>query len=194
MLVESQNDTLVKGVKMANIIQRFKKRWDQYQVKLTFAEAGVAEEGEKVVEQEQRWEKAKANHILLVVGNAGAFSQEIIDYSLDMAKRMDYEILALSTSDLSCETFSLFPDSKSQMCTDFNLLAEENSKLFASKAEDAGLRFTHQISYDDVDTAIDSINRKIGDVSFVVNEQLSDMRAERNEERPESRMFVYSVI
>lgn len=179
---------------MANIFQKFKKRWDEYQVKLTFAEAGIHETGEEVVEQEQRWEKAQANHILLVVGNKGTFSQEIIDYALDMAKRMDYEILALSTSDLSCETFSLFPESKDKMCTDFNLLAEENSKLFASKAEEVGLKFTHQISYDDTDTAINYINRKIGGISFVVNEQLSDMRAERNEERPESRMFVYSVV
>lgn len=179
---------------MANIFQRFKKRWDEYQVRLTFAEAGVHEEGEKAIEDIQHWQKAEANHILLVVGNAGAFSQEIIDYALDMAKRMEYEILALSTSDLSCETFSLFPDSKDKMCTDFNLLAEENSKLFASRAETEGLKFTHQISYADVDTAIESINRKIGGISFVVNEQLSDMRAERNEERPESRMFVYSVV
>ena len=147
---------------MGNIFQRFKKSWDKYQVKLTFAEAGVHEIGEEAIENVQRWEKAEANHILLVVGKSGTFSQEIIDYALDMAKRMNYEILALSTSDLSCETFSLFPDSKDKMCTDFNLLAEENSKLFASRAETEGLTFTHQISYDDVDTAIDHINRKIG--------------------------------
>jgi len=180
---------------MANIIQRFKKRWDKYQVKLTFAEAGVHEVGEEVVENVQRWEKAQTNHILLVVGNAGTFSQEIIDYALDMAKRMEYEILALSTSDLSCDTFSLFPDSKKQICEDFDAIAQENSKNFALQAKAVGIKFSHNVEYSDVQAAIDNINKKIGGISFVVDEQIGDRtEIEREESRLQNRLFVYSVV
>jgi hypothetical protein len=80
------------------------------------------------------------------------------------------------------------------MCQDFNLLAEENSKIFATLAEDVRIKFTHQVSYDDTDTAIDYINKTIGGVSFIVDEQLSNRKSEQQEDRPEKRMFVYSVI
>lgn len=155
-------------------LSRTTKKVDDYQVELTFAEAGEHEMGMEMVEERQ---------VLLVVGHKGAFSQEIIAYAIDMANRMDYEILALSTSDLSCDSIGLFPESKKKLCDEFDALAEENSKTFASWAKNSGIKFNHTIQYSDVDTAIDNINRKINKITFVVDEQLQ-----------ESPILVYSVV
>ncbi len=166
---------------MSNFFRRFKeklskttKKIDNYQVELTFAEADAHEVVRETLEKKQT---------LLVVGRKGTFSQEIIAYAIDMANRMNYEILALSTSDLSCESFDLFPGPKKDLCAKFDVFATENSKMFASWAESSGIKFNHTIQYSDVDTAITNINRKIKKITFVVDEQL-----------PENGIFVYSII
>jgi hypothetical protein len=168
----------IKENKMINWIKeklsRTTKKIDDYQVGLTFAEAGEYEMGREMVEERE---------VLLVVGYKGTFSQEIIAYAIDMAQRMNYEILALSTSDLSCDSISLFPASKQKLCDEFDALAEENSKTFASWAQKSGIKFNHTIQYSDVDAAIANINKKITKITFVVDEQL-----------PESGLFVYSIV
>ena len=71
---------------------------------ITFAEAGQHDYAEDVLMEVQEKEESKK---LVVVGKESTFSQEIIDYAIDMAERMSYEIVALNTAPLSCETFKL---------------------------------------------------------------------------------------
>jgi len=96
---------------MAGIFGRIKQKlhrltgkMDSYQEAITFAEAGEPEYAREFSRDEVR----KSSDILLVVGQESSFSQEIIDYALEMAKRMSYEIVALNTAPLSCDTFKMF--------------------------------------------------------------------------------------
>ena len=97
---------------MAGIFKRIRRKLsrtgdkvDKYQEAITFAEAG---ESEYAMETMAEKREAQAPTKLLVMGRESDFSKEIIDYSLEMAQRMSYEILALNTAPLSCETFKLF--------------------------------------------------------------------------------------
>ena len=84
---------------MAGIFGRIKERvhrltgkMDQYQEAITFAEAGEPGYARELIQEEKVKEEPTK---LLVVGRESSFSKEIIDYALEMAQRMSFEIIAL---------------------------------------------------------------------------------------------------
>ncbi|MBW1895230.1 MAG: hypothetical protein JRI91_16300, partial [Deltaproteobacteria bacterium] len=92
---------------MGNFFDKILKRgrsvsdkMDQYQEAITFAEADAYEYVNKPMETKQQEERPGK---LLVIGNGSEFTQDIVDYALEMAQRMSYEILALNTAPLKDE-------------------------------------------------------------------------------------------
>jgi hypothetical protein len=174
-------------------IGRLTDKMDQHQEAIAFAEAGESEHARELLqEQPESQETAK----LLVVGQEGTFSQEMIDYALEMAKRMSYEIVALSTAPLSCDTFKLFSSSRDQLCSDFKDLAEKNAGLFQEAAAREGIPFSHVINFSETDEAVESACKEFGEVAFVVaesQEQRADSQTEQGE-KLQQKLFVYSVV
>ncbi|MBW1752450.1 MAG: hypothetical protein JRI92_04725 [Deltaproteobacteria bacterium] len=179
--------------KIKQRILRLSGKMDQYQEAITFAEAGESEHAREVLqEQPETMETAK----LIVVGQEGTFSQEMIDYALDMAKRMSYEIVALNTAPFSCDTFKLFASSRDQLCTDFKELSTKNADVFQKEAVREGISFSHVIKFSEIDEAIESVCKEFGEVAFVVSasqEQQADSRIEQGE-RLQQKLFVYTVV
>ena len=185
---------------MAGILEKIKQKVlgvsgkvDQYQEAITFAEAGESEHAREVLQvQPESTETAK----LLVVGQEGTFSREMIDYALDMAKRMSYEIVALNTAPFSCGTIQLFSSSRDQLCSDFQELSTKNADIFQKEAAREGISFSHVIKFSEIDEAIDSVCKELGEVAFVVSEsqeQQADSRIEQGE-RLQQKLFVYSIV
>ena len=185
---------------MAGIMEKLKQKVlgasgkvDQYQEAITFAEAG---ESEHAMELMQEQPESQETHKLLVVGQDGTFSQEMIDYALDMAKRMSYEIVALSTAPFACGTIQLFSSSRDQLCADFEKLSTKNADLFQKEAAREGISFSHVIKFSEIDEAIESVCKEYGEVAFVVSEsqeQQADSRIEQGE-RLQQKLFVYSIV
>jgi len=133
---------------------------------------------------------------LLVVGRESAFSEDVVMYALDMAQRLSYEIVALNTAPLSCETFKLFSSSRNKICEDFLALSEENARKFAQEAAQNQVPFEHVIKFSDTDHAIEEIRREKGHIDFVISEaeeDRADMRPEQGD-RPQREILVYSVL
>ncbi|MGD2150208.1 MAG: hypothetical protein PVF99_06345, partial [Desulfobacterales bacterium] len=108
-------------------LSRASNKMDKYQEAITFAEAGESDYAmETMTERREEQEPTR----LLVMGRESDFSKEIIDYALEMAQRMSYEILALNTAPLSCETFKLFSSSRNQVCQEFKSMSEKSADLF----------------------------------------------------------------
>lgn len=185
---------------MAGILEKLKQKvlgvsgkMDQYQEAITFAEAGESDHAREVLQMQPESQETEK---LLVVGQEGTFSREMIDYALDMAKRMSYEIVALNTAPFSCDTFKLFSSSRDQLCTDFQELATKNADVFQKEAALEGISFSHMIKFSEIDEAIDSVCKELGQVAFVVSEsqeQQADSRIAQGE-RLQQKLFVYSVI
>ena len=185
---------------MAGILEKNKQKAlgasgkvDQNQEAVTFAEAGESEHAREGLQMQP---ESKETEKLLVVGQEGTFSRDMIDYALDMAKRMSYEIVALSTAPLSCGTIQLFASSRDQLCADFQELATKNADIFQKEAAREGISFSHVIKFSEVDEAIESVCKELGQVAFVVSEsqeQQADSRTEQGE-RLQQKLFVYSVI
>ena len=143
---------------------------------------------------EQREEQAPTK--LLVMGRESSFSKEIIDYALEMAHRMSYDILALNTAPLSCETFKLFSSSHNQVCEEFKSMSKENAGLFQEAAAEKGIAFDHIVMFSEPEEALESITKEHRNIAFVVSESVEDRVDSRIEdgERLRTNLFVYSMV
>jgi len=185
---------------MAGIFGRIKQKlsragnkMDKYQEAITFAEAGESDYAmETMAEQREEQEPTR----LLVMGRESDFSKEIIDYALEMAQRMSYEILALNTAPLSCETFKLFSSSRNQVCEEFKSMSEKSASLFREAAAEKGIPFDHVVMFSEPEEALESINREHKDIAFVVSESVEDRAESRIEEgeRLRRNLYVYSMV
>ena len=133
---------------------------------------------------------------LVVVGKESVFSEQIIDYSLEMAERMSYEIVALNAAPLHCDTFKLFSEPFKKICEDFETLSKENVKAFREAAEQKGIPFTHIVKFSDSYEVLKEIKHEIGEFEFVVSETEESGSASGSEggENAKRKIFVYSII
>jgi hypothetical protein len=174
-------------------LSRASNKMDKYQEAITFAEAGESDYAmETMAEQREEQEPTR----LLVMGRESAFSKEIMDYALDMAKRMSYEILALNTAPLSCETFKLFSSSHNEVCQEFKSMSEKNARLFQESSSEQGIPFDHVVMFSEPEEALETINREYKDIAFVVSESVEDRAESRIEEgeRLRRNLYVYSMV
>jgi hypothetical protein len=185
---------------MAGIFGRIKQKlsragdkMEKYQEAITFAEAGESEYAMETM-TEERLEQASTK--LLVMGRESTFSKEIIDYALEMAQRMSYDILALNTAPLSCDTFKLFSSSRNQVCEEFKSMSEKNAGLFQEAAAEKGIAFDHVVMFSETEEALQEVTRDNKNIAFVVSESLEDRAESRIEEgeRLRQHLYVYSMV
>lgn len=168
-------------------------KMDQDQEAITLAEAGEPEHAQQLF---QKQPEAQQPAKLLVVGRESSFSGEIIDYALELSERMSYEIIALNTAPLSCETFKLFSSSRNEVCKEFKSLSEENVAIFQQAAAEKGIPFQHVIMYCETDEALEAVSKDFGEISFVVSESEEERVESRTEdgERLQRELVVYSIV
>ncbi len=166
----------------------------QQQRAITFAEAGEHEHAQELL-HEQKVEEHKPGK-LLVVGGESSFSREVIDYSLEMAERMSYEMVALNTAPLSGGAFKLLSSSRKDICQKFQELAEKNVRPFVEEATKRGITLEHFVKFSEVDEAIDEITKEAGHIEFVVSETVGEEVAARveDENRLRQEVYVYSML
>jgi hypothetical protein len=181
---------------LGKIKQKFSKagaKMDKYQEAITFAEAGEAEHAMAAVAEQTEEQQTMQ---LLVVGRESTFSQEIIDYALEMAQRMSYEILALNTAPLSCDTFKLFASSRDQLCEEFKSLSAKNAAVFQQAAAENGIAFDHIVMFSEAEEALQEVTKNNKNIAFVVSESIEDRAESRIEEgeRLRQHLYVYSIV
>ncbi|MBW1858775.1 MAG: hypothetical protein JRI70_01555 [Deltaproteobacteria bacterium] len=167
---------------------------EKYQEAVTFAEAGEQEHVKTLFQADADVAEERAGK-LLVVGREGTFSREVIDYALDMAQRLHYEILALNTAALSGETFRLFSSSHKKLSEDFRELSEKNARPFHEEADRLGVSFAHMVKFSARDQAVEEINKEFSNIEFVVSDSEEEHPEERVEEgaRATQAIYVYSM-
>lgn len=178
--------------KIKNKMRDVSSKMDQYQEAIAFAEAGQNVYAEDFLTEKKAKDETPR---LVVVGRESTFSKEIIDYAIEMAERMSYEIVALNTAPLSCETFWR-SSSRDSICTDFQMLSEHNVQPFREAAEEKGIPFSHIVRYSDSNEVLVELRKEIGEFEFVVSEEEQDAESNRaeNRDRPKQEIFVYSML
>jgi hypothetical protein len=179
--------------KIKEKMQKRSGKMDHYQEANENAKEGQKEYAREAVADEPTVE---ATGKLLVVGRESVFSPEIIDYALEMAERMSYEIIALNTAPLSCETFKLFSSSRNKICEDFEDLSKKNVRAFQEAAEKKDIPFTHVVKFSESYEVLKEIKVEIGEFEFVVSEMEEQENASgtENGEKAKREICVYSIM
>ena len=107
---------------------------------------------------------------LLVLGQQSEFPKDLIDYALDMAARLSYEVVALNAAGFSKQTFRSFPGARDKVCQDFMAVSEENAVPFKEAAAEKGVPFSHVVKFTSPDEAASEVRDQIGDVDYVICE------------------------
>ncbi len=181
--------TLLRKIKTST--QAFVGKVEKTQEAITFAEAGHPQ----IVEEPKVVETAVSGR-LLVVGHETMFSRKVMDYALDMARRMSYEIVALNAAPLSCNAFKPFADSQKRLCDEFQQMSVEHVQDFKQAAEQMGISFTHVVKFSEPEEALETIQREYDSIEFVITDEVpvtSENRASE-ERRPSQQVYVYSMI
>ena len=133
---------------------------------------------------------------LVVVGNESIFPDSVVNYGLEMAQRMNYQIIALNTAPLSCNTFRILQDTGNQMCMEFRENSCQSVLLFEKKAKEKSISFTHVVKFVETDDALEYIRKELGEIRFVVSEpeyEQTTRQFNKNENRMTSGICVYSM-
>jgi hypothetical protein len=174
--------------------QKESKNRDSRKEASSNAKEGKNEPARKSIADETKTETASR---LLVVGKESVFSEEIIDYAIEMAERLSYEIIALNTAPLSCDTFRLFSSSRNRICEDFEEISKKNITAFQDKAEKKKIPFTHVVKFADSYEVLREIKKEIGEFEFVVSEMEEDPEdasVADNGQKPKREISVYSIM
>jgi len=133
---------------------------------------------------------------LVVMGHESMFSDEVIGYAVDMARRMSYEILALNSAPLSCDSFSLFSTSRNKLCQEFRSISEKNAAEFRQAAEAERVPFVHVVKFDEPEQALASLQNEYDNIEFVIADEQPQVAMDRVAEsnRPKRELLVYSMI
>jgi len=133
---------------------------------------------------------------LVVMGMESMFSDEVVGYAIDMAKRMSYEILALNSAPLSCDSFGLFSTSRSKLCQEFRSISEKNAASFRQAAEAERVPFVHLVKFDEPEQALASLQNEYDNIEFVIADEQPQAAVDRVAEssRPKRELLVYSMI
>lgn len=112
--------------------------------------------------------KIRNEGMLLVLGKENDFSQELIDYAVEMATRMSFSILALNAAGFT-QGKDLLPQ---QVFSDFQERSKQNAEKFRQAADKQGVPFAHMVKFNEEDSAIQEIQNdaEIDEIDFVVSE------------------------
>ena len=143
--------------------------------------------------------KDNEERYLLVASQDNMFSDSAVEYALDMAKRMDYQLIALNAIELEHPVIKALSSSRDQICQDLETAAEKNAAAFRARAEKRGLSFSHIVNFSEIDEAIEAVQSQYSNIEFVVSASLEQeeedrvFESNREEKRIEQRLCVYSM-
>jgi len=127
-------------------------------------------------------DKTRGKGTILVAVKGDGFSAPLYDYALNMAKRLDYKLLALNVTDISS---ALPNDKKEKIITAFRESCRQNSRAVQDKAEKIGISFSNVIEFGNMDGAVAKLHAHYPGMRYVLTEPDPDtVRRDDNRTRP----------
>ncbi len=174
--------------KLLEKIQKGKNEVQELQYKVTLAESGIY--------PSQISEPAEAESqtsYLLIMSKSDYFSEHVIQYSIDMAARFGYKILALNIYPLNPATPKNI-QVPSELKKEFKKNSARNAASFKERAASKNITFEHIVMFEQPEVVEKKILNKYKNVRFIISDIADTINQEiRSNLRPEQRVCVYSV-
>jgi hypothetical protein len=116
---------------------------------------------------------------ILVVGRGSVFSEEVMDYAIHLAARLDYDLLALCVLGVDRQ------DAESQ-----GHRALKAVRVFRGKADREGVRCGHVLTSGQLGSAVEELNHRVKRIEFVV----IDSGVDRDEVAQGVTIPMFSII
>ena len=130
------------------------------------AAAAFAEAGEHATARAMI-DKTKGNRNILVVASEERFSDVLFNYSLEMAKRLDFELLMLNVTDAP---LSLSEARKEEETNRFLNESKQNFIALQDRAEQAGVTVNHLIEIGELDDVVHKLKIQLPGMRYVLTE------------------------
>jgi len=126
-----------------------------------FAEAGEHETARSIITPTKQTRK------ILVIGHEDGFSERLSDYALDMAKRLDFELMALNVTSVP---LALSGDRREAATAAFIEGAQHNGAELKEKAAAKGIVFSHRVEIAPQEEVVEKLHREDSGLRYVLTE------------------------
>jgi hypothetical protein len=138
-----------------------------------FAEAGEHETAHRIITP------GKETRKILVIGHGESFSEKLSSYALDMARRLDFELVALN---VTSAPLSQFGEKRDAAIAAFTEGAQRSGAVLQEKAAACGIAFTHRVEIAHQDEVVDKLHAQDSGLRYVLTEpdpQVAKKQADR---------------
>jgi len=142
-------------------------------VAAAFAEAGEHDTARSIIDQEGQRPARK----ILAVGREDHFSDLLTDYSLDMARRLGVELIALN---VTAAPLSLPSSRREETSQSFKESCIANAQQMVELAKSKNVSFTHLVEIGDPDEIIEQMQVKYAGVRYILTEPDPEVVKESN--------------
>ena len=128
---------------------------------VAFAEAGEHGTARSMIEKSVEPRK------ILVIGHEENFSEKLVDYSVSMAKRLGFEIVALN---VTTAPLSMSAERAQDAISLFRRHSQENVSGLEKQAQDSGIGFSHLVEIGHQDEVVEKLHAKYPNMRYVLTE------------------------
>ncbi|MCP4602108.1 MAG: universal stress protein [Proteobacteria bacterium] len=107
---------------------------------------------------------------ILVVGTDDNFSQQLVEYAVWFAKRMEYELIALNCVPFGHEAPKVLSPYQEELQKEFESAAIQGSELLAYRSNIEGVKFSHLVKFGAPDRCIRDAHTEVNGIEFVLAE------------------------
>jgi hypothetical protein len=114
------------------------------------------------------------NRKILVAGLQETFTEAAVDYAINLAERLGYEIIGLSVNPELTTSGGFLTPYKRHLREEFKKRVDATSAGLRQKVAAKGLRFEHLVGFGDLGKAIEDVNHQIKRIEFVITDAKVD--------------------
>lgn len=155
MFKKNKNDAKIK------VAERKQNALRDTAAAMAFAEAGEHETARNMID------KSAGSKTILVIGREDRFSELLAEYSLDMAQRLGFEILAVNTSDAP---LALAAAKREEATAIFRDNCKANVAALREKAVEKGIQFGHLVEIGGQDAVVEKLHAEYPGMRYVLTE------------------------
>jgi len=126
-----------------------------------FAEAGEHETAHRIITP------GKETRKILVIGHGESFSEKLSSYALDMARRLDFELVALN---VTSAPLSLFGEKRDAAIAAFTEGAQRSGAVLQEKAAANGIVLTQRVEIANQDAMVEKLHSQDSGLRYVLTE------------------------
>jgi hypothetical protein len=111
----------------------------------------------------------KENRKILIVGRETTFSEGVVDYAVNLAERLGYDLIALNVGPDSAPKGMFHSPYRRYLQEKFKKQAKAAAGLIEPKVREKGLAFRHLVRFGDLGRAVETLNHEKRRIEFVIN-------------------------